>query len=678
MQSASWYARRLRAMSPRELGWRLGAQLQRSVDRCVAPLRRERLDLNRIAAGNGEALTVGRGTAGLHLACSSGRDDPASDRDGWRSTVVAEAEKILRNRLDLFHLTDLDLGPEVNWNYEYEAQRPTPVTFAPAIDYRDYAVTGDAKLVWEPNRHQHLVVLGRAYRLSGDRRYAEKAVHEIEGWIRQCPFGMGMNWRSPLELAIRLINWVWTYELIDGSGAVTSEHMARVLSVAYRHLWDISRKYSRYSSANNHLVGEAAGVFIGSTYFASLKHARMWQARSREILLREIIRQTHGDGGHRELAMGYHLFVLEFFLLAGLVARNVGEEFPAAYWERLERMFEFVAAFAEGGEPLPMFNDCDDGYVLRLSEGRDRVRNLLGVGAVLFGRRDFKDLAADSGEAVYWLLGPEGHEFFRRMDAPRAPDAIRSRALAGSGFYLLQSGALNGSDRVSVAFDCGALGFGSIAAHGHADALSFTLRASGMDVFVDPGTYDYFTYPDWRNYFRSTRAHNTIVVDGCDQSEMLGPFLWGRRASARCIRWEPKDDGGTVSGEHDGYARLADPVIHRRTIVLAGRVGEVVITDELIGEGQHTADQHFHLAERCQLRQDGPNLYGIDCGATKATLRADPRLAVEVFRASEAPRAGWSSRGYHDRRPSATLVGHCRWRGRMTLVTRIELGRISG
>src|SRR5262249_12423173 len=143
-------------------------------------------------------------------------------------------------------------------------------------------------------------------------------------------------------------------------------------------------------------------------------------------------------------------------------------------------------------------------------------------------------------------------------------------ALPESGHYLLQVGHRGRGDLVSVVFDCGDLGFKSIAAHGHADALSFTLRAFGSALFVDPGTYYYFTYPDCRSYLRSTKAHTTVAVEGLDQSVMLGPFLWGARAQARCVAWEPRKQGGKVIGEHDGYTRLTDPVLHRRTLELDG------------------------------------------------------------------------------------------------------------
>ena len=190
-----------------------------------------------------------------------------------------------------------------------------------------------------------------------------------------------------------------------------------------------------------------------------------------------------------------------------------------------------MAGRLAGGGCIPQLGDSDVGYVLDLETDGDRARNLLAVGAALFGRSDFKELAEDAHERVYWLLGNDGCRVFDGLGSLLRKEgafAIRSRAFPESGYYLLQCGGRGpDDDRISVSFDCGALGFGSIAAHGHADALSLTVRISGVDVLIDPGTYDYFTFPEWRRYFRSTPAHHTITVDGLSQSENRGPVRWG-------------------------------------------------------------------------------------------------------------------------------------------------------
>lgn len=595
------------------------------------------------------------------------------DERGWRDRLVAHAEQVAGHRLSFLGLVDAHLGDPIDWNRDHESGRQAPLRFAPLIDYRDYRVAGDAKIVWELNRHHHLVVLGRAYRATGEIHYAAAIVEQLESWFEQCPFGRGMNWRSPLELAIRLINWVWAIDLIRDSGLVSGQFRARLRRVVYLHLWEITRQYSRGSSANNHRIGEATGVFIATSYFRDLDDGGGWRGESRRILDEEIVAQTYPDGGSREQAVSYHAFVLQFLLLAGLVARKTGEDFPARYWSRLERMIEFLGVLSEGANAPPMTGDSDDGYVLDLGDSRE-LRSLFCVGAGLFRRAEFRTWAGGYAETGRWLLGRSSRGEFDALASASGPELLVSRSLPDSGYYLLQCGNKGCDDRISVVFDCGNLGFKSIAAHGHADALSFSLRAFGSDVFVDPGTYDYFTYPAWRAYFRSTRAHSTVEVDGLDQSVMLGPFMWGSRARARCVAWEPKTQGGRVMGEHDGYTRLEDPVLHRRTLELDERSRVLTIRDEIVARQTHEVTAYFHLAEDAVLNAERANRYQIAVRGGTVTLEVDARFAVDILAGSDEPIGGWVSRGYHRKIPSTTIAARARCDGSTGFVCRVGIG----
>lgn len=673
MQTLNWYLRRLRSMSAREMLWRVQSTVQTALDR------------PRFAAGLYPSLPLlpnGLGLLGVGPEFRLHDWDPClyrsqqlrADEAEWLTHLLERAKKLLDHRISFFALADCYLGDSIDWNREYEIDKAAPTTFAGSIDYRDYRVTGDAKIVWELNRHHHLVVLARAYFMTGDLRYAEAVVSQLRGWCQACPFGRGMNWRSPLELAIRLINWVWALDLIHSSGLVTPAVQQELLPVMYLHVWEITRKYSQGSSANNHRIGEAAGVFIATQYFSVLDPHGKWNQESRAILCEEIVLQTYSDGGNREQAFGYHLFVLQFFLLSGLVARRANSDFTSAYWAYLNNMLEFVGALSEGGDRPPSYGDCDDGYVLDLGNGPEGPAGLLAVGAVLAQRPDFKAWAGGFREAAYWLLGPTSRARFDAIFSATQIMPLCSRAFADSGHYLLQCGLPGADDRISVFFDCGELGFQSIAAHGHADALSFTLRAFGQDIFVDPGTYDYFRYPEWRAYFRSTRAHNTIVIDDCDQSEMLGPFLWGCRAQARCLAWEPWDAGGRVVGEHSGYTRLSDPVVHRRALELDAEVRTLTVCDEIVARDDHQVQLFFHVAENCDVaRVDAHRLVIAAQGGT-VVLVIDSRLTVELLTSTETPIAGWVSRRYHQRQPTTTVMASGRCHGSVQFTSSIIVG----
>ena len=224
-------------------------------------------------------------------------------------------------------------------------------------------------------------------------------------------------------------------------------------------------------------------------------------------------------------------------------------------------------------------------------------------------------------------------------------------------------------DRISVLMDCGDLGFLSLAAHGHADSLSLIVRIGGHDVLVDPGTYDYFADERWRRYFRSTRAHNTVEIDGVDQSAMLGAFLWGDRARSRCTEWAPTERGGRVVGEHDGYARLADPVVHRRTVVLSDDDAFLTVEDEVVSTGAHDVSQYWHFSEHCHVEQTAVGSFRVVFGDRSLLLSLDKCLTTSLIKGDELPILGWVSRAYHHKVATFTVVGRCRTAGRVTLRT---------
>jgi len=671
MQSLSWYVRRLQAMSAQEIAWRAQSAARGVTDRGRLALKlypktggRARRSPARASAPRWCPVPLGDWTT----------LEPGDPALLWRTRLIDRADRVAAHRLSFFDLTDVNLGDPIDWNREFASGKATPRGFAEAIDYRDYAVTGDCKVVWEPNRHHQLVTLGRAYRATGDARYARAVVEQIDSWIEQCPFGQGMNWRSPLELAIRLISWTWAIDLIADSGEISDAFDARLLQSITLHVWDIARKYSRGSSANNHRIGEAAGVFVATSYFPDIPRAGRLREESQRILSEEIVGQTYPSGATREQAFGYHLFVLQLFLAAGVAGRRSGRDFPNGFWLRLERMFAYAGALAAGGPP-PFYGDADDGYALDLGDAPADIPALMQVGAALFDWADRRGPALLPSEAVHWLFGTTPESRRQPPLAIGSGEEIESVPFADAGYYVLQWGRRQSQDRVSVVFDCGELGFGSLAAHGHADALSVMVRAGGVDVLVDPGTYDYFSFPEWRRYFRSTRAHNTLAIDGADQSAQLGLFLWGHRAVARCLDWHPRPGGGTVSGEHDGYRVLPVPATHRRTLDLDWATRTLTITDDVSSAGAHDLELSFHFSEQCEATIDGQHV-AVAFPGGGAVLLFDERLAVTLSKGGEIGQGGWVSRGYHRKAPAWTARGTLRGATTVTLKTRLQFGEL--
>jgi len=586
----------------------------------------------------------------------------------WIDSTIAGAEKLLQHKYEYLALGEIDLGEQINWNHEWKRGIDTPLQFGPWMDYRDTDSYGDFKYFWELPRFQHLITLAKAYYLTGEERYAEEVMVQIKGFVEQSPYLLGVNWILPMEAAIRLVSMSWIAAFLKKYLQNDAQACALIESVVTSHTCYTARNYAAYSSANNHLIAEATGVFVASLCFSGLDRMNRYRRKAYDILCREIIRQNHADGVNKEQAVHYQLFAFSFLLIAALLGRANGIEFPVQYWNVLEDGAAFIAAVSDDNCLVPSIGDSDDGKAVVLSQtDRNIVQSILATSAVLFERGDFKAKAKRFDETSFWLLGNEGR---RKFDTLSNDGSFERKAFEQGGYCVLSS---NSQSKVKVIFDCGPLGFGSISAHGHADALSFVMSAHGREYFIDPGTYTYMSDNPYRDYFRSTAAHNTVVVDGQSQSEMAGPFLWRHKANSYLEEWMSDVRYDRVVAWHDGYTRLQDPVIHRRCIKLDKEEEKVEINDLLQAKALHQIAMYFHLAPQCEISKLQENRWRISNNNKNIELLTDDKLACEVVSGTEQRLLGWASSAYDRRVSTRTFVCKGVLKGNQGFTTKIGL-----
>lgn len=587
---------------------------------------------------------------------------------------LQRADAVVEGRIGIFALEDCRLGPIPDWNRDPKTARKAPLEFGKTLNYRDPSRVGDIKYLWEPNRHLQLVALAQAYKLTKENRYLEVLRRHLDSWFEQCPYMLGPNWTSSLELGIRLINWSIVWQLIGGPdsplfvGEIGQAFQQRWLQSIYQHAHFIRGHYSRFSSANNHLIGEAAGVFVAAVTWPHWKRMRVWREDARNILEEEVQLQNTADGVNREQATSYQQFVLDFLILAGLAGRANGVEFSRAYWKRVEVMLEFIVSIMDVRGNVPMMGDADDGFVVRLSPEPNwcPYKSLLVTGAVLFNRPGFMVKAVSLDDKTRWLLGPRVEEF-RSINRNHERLPVR-QAFREGGYYILGADfETPGEARLVV--DAGPLGYQSIAAHGHADALAFTLSIGGYEFLIDPGTYAYHTNPKWRKYFRGTAAHNTVVVDGEDQSVIGGNFIWLRHAGAECEQWASSMDLDYFRGSHDGYSRLEDPVIHRREIRFVKPERKIEITDTVICSGSHTVECMWHFSEDCQVEKHDDLVVARHGGCALKMRSTEGSFQTLLLRGDEARPGGWVSRRFDVKVPTTTVILRSVIRGTTVLNT---------
>jgi hypothetical protein len=603
-------------------------------------------------------------------------------RDQNLEAVLAAADAVLAGRFNVFAMPAARLGFPPQWNRDPRTGVEAPLSFGVTLNYRDDTLVGDIKYLWEPARHLQLVTLAQAWRLSGEARYLAGCRILLESWWEQCPYPLGAHWSSALELAIRLVNWAAAWQLLNGGESPLFEgpngrlFQRRWLDSVYQHCHFIALHLSRYSSANNHLLGELMGLFIGSLTWPCWSAQVKWMTQAREEFERQALTQNAPDGVNREQAVYYQHEVVDMMLQCALVGRANHIEFSAPFWERLERMLEFIAGIMDCNGHVPMIGDADDAVIVRLDPSKefDPYKSLLATGAVLFGRSDFKEKAGRFDAKSRWLLGEQGALRFDALEKPAASLSFR-RAFPEGGYYIL--GDAFGTEReIRLVADVAPLGYLSIAAHGHADALAFTLALGGKEMLIDPGTFAYHSQSKWRDYFRGTSAHNTLRVDGENQSVIGGNFMWLRHAKATCEVWEPGADQERLVGSHDGYMRLRDPVRHRREIVLDKRCNVLRIMDMLECRGRHIIELYWHCHEEGTVTIVDGTVEVRRAGTSLALVMKDSRFTPRLARGEESEPLGWVSRGFDQKTETGTIIWTGEIAGNVTLCTEITVNPV--
>jgi hypothetical protein len=653
--SLLWKLNRLERMGPREIAYR------------CAQFARARLEAVGFGLAKVPQIQGVPGKAWLDELPSS--IDPLVIRQA--------AEKILSGNFDVFALKSATLGFPPPWNRDPRTGRVAPLTFGKTLDYRDERIVGDIKYLWEPSRHLELVTLAQAWRLTREERFLAGCRSLLDSWMAQCPYPLGVHWTSSLEHGVRLVNWVFAWHLLGGEqselfrDADGRAFRLRWLQCVYRHCHFIASHFSRFSSANNHLLGEYMGLLVANLTWPYWPEHTRWLSIAHRGFEREALLQNGRDGVNREQALWYHHEVADMMLLCGLLARANGKDFSAAYWQRLEAMLDFIASVMDAGGNVPAIGDSDDAVMVRLDPSRqfDPYRSLLATGAVLFDRGDFKAKVRTFDAKSRWLLGERGAERFAALAAtPRPP----RRAFEEGGYYVLGSDFDTPSE-VRIVADAAPLGYLSIAAHGHADALSFTLSAGGEPLLIDPGTYAYHTQQRWRDYFRGTSAHNTVRIDGVDQSVSGGKFMWTFHATAKCERFDTQGAADLWQGSHAGYSRLSDPVKVTRELEYRRSERRLIVRDIIECRAEHVVEQFWHCAPGCHTRLVDGMLEVTGQGATiRLTL---PRgYEAATVRGSQAPLLGWYSPRFDEKEPCDTLRVWGRVSGTTTIETIMDIG----
>lgn len=511
-----------------------------------------------------------------------------------RARTLASADEILLN------------------TFQFRGQ--PPLTFDGAIHWL-HKPEGNTDWTWELNRHAFFVTLGRAWAYTRDEKYVAAFKRLFLDWMRQFPPSVGApNWNAPLEVAFRINIWVWAF--FHFRAVLDDETLLELVRGVWWHLRFMASNLE-FSSPNNHLLLQAKALAFGSLLFPELRSAKSWRAQGLRVLWREVRRQVQPDGVHAEQSLLYHRIItselLELTQLLKLHALTV----PAEVQTRLENMLAFEGAARKPNGEMPLWGDSalEDSYA--------RYDPLIQT------------------EASVWL----GYSVPSRGSGA-------SQAFLPSGYFFMRA-----ANEAYVGFDCGPFGYTRAPGHGHADALSFEFFARGRNLLTDAGVYSYHLGKNWRQFFRGTAAHNTVQVDGQDQTQLLDGWRVLHPAHTTLHQWLTHPALDMVAGEHDGYTRLTQPVTHQRQLFFI-KPDYVIVIDRLMGQGTHTFDLNFHLMPDAQpivVSEQFVRVHHPDDVGLLISALTPPQTQLSVVEGETDPIQGWVSR-YSGEKQAAPVV----------------------
>lgn len=533
---------------------------------------------------------------------------PAAAQD-----ATARAESLLQGRANLLGYRQLHVGSPPDWHADPVHGRRSPDKYWSRVAYLD-AQYGDHKLIWELNRHQHWLTLGRAHALTGDARFYREFVTQMESWLSANPPLRGTNWASMLELAFRSLSWLWALAFFSTAatreGADQAPWTVDLLLAIDRQLRHVQQNLSYYFSPNTHLSGEALALYVAGHALPELLASGERLEIGRAVLVREADRQIRSDGGHAELSAHYHRYSTDFYLLALAVARSAGDPATPVFEQAALRQAEFLRTITDDRGHRPQLGDDDGGQLFPLC-GRPSgdCSDTLAIAALMLGRPELA--VGPAPEEAYWRCGVAAAQ----LPSAATNTAWHSAALPASGYYVMRTRAGD-----HLVFDAGPHGYLN-GGHAHADALSIVLTVGGRPLLIDPGTATYTMNPVVRDRFRSTEMHNTLVLDGRSQSQPAGPFDWRATAAAKAPIWSAAPGCEYAEGTHDGYVARH----HTRGVLAIHGVGWWIL-DHVLGAGAADMALHWHLHPDVHLSDVGESSVGLvaDAGRPCAIASSIP------------------------------------------------------
>ena len=490
------------------------------------------------------------------------------------------ANKIINKEFNIFEKT-YKFKEEVDWHYSFFNNFSWPLQKSEKIDIRPKSQEVDVKYVWEFNRHQFLMYLGFAYYYTEDEKYTKEFKDLILDWIKKNPTLYGINWYSGLEISIRLISWIFTLYFFRNSKEINNDiFFKEAFKSMFQHVYYL--KYFYAPRSLNHTIGELFGLYLFSKTFINLKPIKKWERRYSKKFKRQIILQTRPDGTNIEQSVNYHRFVLEFFSLFYILNPK---SLKRKERDLIEKMFDYLLYIIKPNGTFPLIGDFDDGKVLLLTTNKENsFIDLINLGSIMFLREDLNFLSKRLFPSSILLFGSKGYEIYNNLDKIEPNNILKY--FKNSGYIVIRNNWSKDSNYLFV--DFGEFG-AQFSGHSHSSITNFIYSYKGKNIINDSGTYSYNKSWTERNLFRSSKAHNVLVINNKNQAKIKSWFSWEDKPKLKRII--NINDVVELTCRHNGYKGF----FVERKIITNKFLSQLILKDKIIPLNNLDKDRSYNI-----------------------------------------------------------------------------------
>jgi hypothetical protein len=483
-----------------------------------------------------------------------------------REEIEQQAEQAEQHYFSIFSNELREHSQVMDWHKDYASTRHWDnAKPASELDFMLSEQGSDVKYAWELSRCHWFTWLGMAYLFekqehndtTSQERRAQAFKRDVESWCAANPLGIGINWAMPMEVAIRATNWIFATSFFHASPSLDATFWQGFMRVLWQHGKHLEYNLEYVRNNANHFMSNAMGLLVLGAFFMKQEwqqgrnDGKRWFLKGKAFVQKEIMRQFYEDGVNYEKSTSYHRFVTEMCTIAFAAAERVHSPFDAVYIQRFTAAHAYIFAYSRHDGSAPRFGDTDNGRVLRYMASENFNNHLKNI--------DFEKIFFYTPSNLETLQNNSTQNYYFQHFT--------------SGNYIVWK-----NHAAHFFADVGDYGMNGWGGHGHNDCLSFELWAFGQSVVIDSGTGFYTSNIAMRNALRSTKAHNTVMVENAEQTEYAGLWRIQRdELSPNVLECSAQEQGLKLVAEHSGYARRFG-IRHQRTWTLNASERELTLT----------------------------------------------------------------------------------------------------